>query len=79
LSGNDYSPSVRAALTLLERTSQQLEIRDQEFLSKLCAARIALEALEMTELRSMSALSLGQPAGTMASFLKLAGSELVQK
>lgn len=77
--GVDYAPRIRAQLSDLRALAVARGHDGSEFQRKLAAAEIEVVALEMSELRCMSALSLGQPAGTYASLLKLRGSELVQR
>ncbi|MBS0471010.1 MAG: acyl-CoA dehydrogenase family protein [Proteobacteria bacterium] len=54
-------------------------IDDADFRSKLANAAIAVEAIEMTEHRVMSALSAGRNPGPASSMLKMQGTEAMQK
>jgi alkylation response protein AidB-like acyl-CoA dehydrogenase len=77
--GVNYAPGIRAQLDELQKLVEARGHHDQAFQAKLAAAEIDMLALEMTELRCMSALSLGDSVGSYASLLKLRGSELVQR
>ena len=52
---------------------------DPAFAAKLSAAAIAIEAIEMTEHRVMSALSAGKNPGPASSMLKMQGTEAIQR
>ena len=52
---------------------------DPSFAAKLSAAAIAVEAIEMTEHRVMSALSAGRNPGPASSMLKMQGTEAMQR
>ena len=52
---------------------------DDQFRQRLSAAEIAIEAIEMTEHRVMSALASGKPAGPASSMLKTQGTEAMQR
>jgi acyl-CoA dehydrogenase len=54
-------------------------IDDEAFAAKLAAASVAVEAIEMTEHRVMSALSAGKPPGPASSLLKMQGTEAMQR
>ncbi|MBL6937158.1 MAG: acyl-CoA dehydrogenase family protein [Alphaproteobacteria bacterium] len=54
-------------------------IDDEAFAAKLAAASVAVEAIEMTEHRVMSALSAGKPPGPASSMLKMQGTEAMQR
>jgi acyl-CoA dehydrogenase len=54
-------------------------IDDPDFRAKLAAAEIALQAIEITEHRVMSALSSGKPPGPASSMLKTQGTEAMQR
>lgn len=51
---------------------------DSSYRSKLDQAEIELKATEFTELRTLSAISSGQPLGPESSILKIKGTELQQ-
>jgi acyl-CoA dehydrogenase len=54
-------------------------LADSEYRAKLAAAEIAIEAIEMTEHRVMSALASGKPPGPASSMLKTQGTEAMQR
>jgi acyl-CoA dehydrogenase len=54
-------------------------IDDETFASRLAAASVAVEAIEMTEHRVMSALSAGKNPGPASSMLKMQGTEAMQR
>jgi acyl-CoA dehydrogenase len=54
-------------------------IDDEAFASRLAAASVAVEAIEMTEHRVMSALSAGKNPGPASSMLKMQGTEAMQR
>ncbi|MEJ1969045.1 MAG: acyl-CoA dehydrogenase family protein [Rhizomicrobium sp.] len=54
-------------------------IDDEFFAARLAAAAIAVEAIEMTEHRVMSALSAGRNPGPASSLLKMQGTEAMQR
>lgn len=54
-------------------------IDDPDFAGKLAAAEIAVQAIEMTEHRVMSALSAGNQPGPASSMLKTQGTEAMQR
>jgi alkylation response protein AidB-like acyl-CoA dehydrogenase len=54
-------------------------IDDLDFAGKLAAAEIAVQAIEMTEHRVMSALSAGNQPGPASSMLKTQGTEAMQR
>ncbi|MBP0593292.1 acyl-CoA dehydrogenase family protein [Paraburkholderia sp. LEh10] len=83
--GTAYTPELHEMLDNLREfaktapgeTTERL-IDDPHFASKLAAARIRIAALEVYELRTMSALSAGRSPGTNASVMKILGTELSQ-
>lgn len=77
--GGNYAASIRASLLGVARIAQESGGLDPALRAKIAAAEVDVQALEITELRCMSALSLEQPIGPMSSLLKLKGSELVQR
>ena len=54
-------------------------IDDPSFAGRLAAAAVAVEAIEMTEHRVMSALSSGKNPGPASSMLKMQGTEAMQR
>jgi acyl-CoA dehydrogenase len=54
-------------------------MNDPDFASKVASMEIAVQAIEMTEHRVMSALASGKPPGPASSMLKTQGTEAMQK
>lgn len=54
-------------------------LEDPGFSSRLSLAAIELEALAMTELRTLSEVAMDEAPGTQSSMLKLKGTEIVQR
>jgi alkylation response protein AidB-like acyl-CoA dehydrogenase len=54
-------------------------IEDEGFAVRLAEAAVAVEAIEMTEHRVMSALSAGRNPGPASSMLKMQGTEAMQR
>jgi acyl-CoA dehydrogenase len=52
---------------------------DRDFAGKVASMEIAVQAIEMTEHRVMSALASGKPPGPASSMLKTQGTEAMQK
>jgi alkylation response protein AidB-like acyl-CoA dehydrogenase len=52
---------------------------DRRFRERLTELEVQVKALEMFELRLVSALSMGQNPGSASSTIKLRGSEIIQK
>jgi acyl-CoA dehydrogenase len=77
--GTEYAPKAASMLDHARRLAKACEADDEALALRIAQAEIDMHALEMTELRVMSALSVGEPTGAMASVLKLKGSELIQR
>ena len=67
------------ALAQVEPADTGALIEDADFTAKLAAAEIAVQAIEMTEHRVMSALSSGKAPGPASSMLKTQGTEAMQR
>ena len=67
------------ALAQTEPADDGALIDDPDFGVKLAAAEIAVQAIEMTEHRVMSALSAGNQPGPASSMLKTQGTEAMQR
>ena len=67
------------ALAQTEPADTGALIDDPDFTAKLAAAEIAVQAIEMTEHRVMSALSSGKAPGPASSMLKTQGTEAMQR
>jgi alkylation response protein AidB-like acyl-CoA dehydrogenase len=83
--GVAYSPELHAMLDHVRQFAETVPgeetarlIDDPVFANKLAAARIRILALEVYELRTMSAISTGGSPGTSASVMKILGTELSQ-
>ncbi|HSV80241.1 MAG TPA: acyl-CoA dehydrogenase family protein [Ramlibacter sp.] len=85
--GGSHAAKIRRVLHAIKSIGRQEKtgagaplITDPAFSRKLAELEVALMALDVTERRVVSGLSTGRPAGnSMASMLKLRGSELMQK
>lgn len=75
----DQAAHLRAAIEHVRRLARVCNADDTSFRAKLAQAESEMQALEMMELRTMSALSLGQSPGAAASLLKILGSEMIQR
>ncbi|HEY0917402.1 MAG TPA: acyl-CoA dehydrogenase family protein [Solimonas sp.] len=83
--GVAYTPELQVRLDELRRFASEVPgsgdgslLEDPLFASRLAAARIRIAALEVYELRTMSALSAGDSPGASASVMKVLGTELSQ-
>jgi len=83
--GTAYTPELQVRLDELRRFAADVPGRDGGsllddplFAARLAAARIRVAALEVYELRTMSALSAGDSPGISASVMKVLGTELSQ-
>ena len=54
-------------------------LRDPGFAGRLCWAEIELQALEITELRTLAEVDAGAAPGAQSSILKLKGTDIVQR
>jgi acyl-CoA dehydrogenase len=69
---------LRAALSRLARVIPEGALDDPDLALALSTIEVDIRALEMTELRVMSALRVGQNPGSISSLLKLRWSEIHQ-
>ena len=83
--GNAWAPLLRARFAGLLSAARQTGsggdaplLDDRDLRRRLAAAQAALDALEATELRVISALSRGAAVGVAPSMMKTQGSELRQ-
>jgi len=74
--GTAYSPELRARLDALRLAPL---MNDALFCARIADAAIRIAALEMYELRAMSAIAAGKSPGTAASVMKIIGTELRQR
>lgn len=84
--GGAYAGRLRAllskvrAMAAIEQADGQPLIRDPDFARKLSELEMAIEAVDMTEKRVISALSVGSnPGSVTSSILKLLGTETTQE
>lgn len=82
--GGHYSAIQLAKLENLRRVAAQTDAggkpldQDPAFAAKLAHAAVALESLQVTELRIAAALKAGQSPGPASSLLKIRGTEIQQ-
>jgi alkylation response protein AidB-like acyl-CoA dehydrogenase len=83
--GVAYTPELHAMLDEVRRFAKSIpaetaaSLADEPvFAGRLAAARIRIETLEVYELRTMSAMSMGESPGASASVMKILGTELSQ-
>jgi alkylation response protein AidB-like acyl-CoA dehydrogenase len=83
--GNAYAGGLKGGLERVrtiakqERGDGQRLIDDAGFLAKLAALEVEVSAVEYTELRTLSALSVGQRVGAESSILKCQGTDVLQR
>jgi acyl-CoA dehydrogenase len=74
----NYAAGLQAALAGVRRLAAGGVWDEAAFRARFAEAAIGVQAVEVMERRTMSALSLGEAPGPAASILKLLGSELTQ-
>jgi acyl-CoA dehydrogenase len=82
--GGSYAPVLKVALDRLREMAADgaggaAPIDDPAFRRKLAEAEIAVEAIEATEHRVLSAAAGGRSPGPLSSVLKIQGSEAMQR
>jgi acyl-CoA dehydrogenase len=77
--GATYSAGLWAQLDRIKRLTRFIPVDDAAIRTRIAKAEIDILAVEMSERRTISALSLGDSPGASASMLKLQGSELSQR
>ena len=83
--GNAYAGGLHGGLARIREVAKQERadgarlIDDPAFAAKLAALEVTAQAVEYTELRTLSALSAGQRVGASSSILKCQGSSMVQE
>ncbi|OYW94455.1 MAG: hypothetical protein B7Z13_04525, partial [Caulobacterales bacterium 32-67-6] len=70
---------LREAAASVPGASGRRLLDDPGFAGRLSLAAIELEALAMTELRTLSEVAMGEAPGAQSSMLKLKGTEIVQR
>ncbi|MGY8958579.1 MAG: acyl-CoA dehydrogenase family protein [Alphaproteobacteria bacterium] len=82
--GGSYAASLQAGLNRLRTFSRQEAaggaplFDDADFVGKMARLETEITALELAELRTLSALSSGERPGAQSSLIKLRGSDLTQ-
>lgn len=83
--GGSSAPGLKVSLARLRAMAQaeagddgEPLLRDPHFRARLAATEIAVEAVEMTEHRVMTALSAGENPGPASSMLKVQSTETMQ-
>ncbi len=83
--GNAYSPSLKGALEHVRSMAAGEDdgqggsmLHDADYLARLRDIEVQVLAMELTELRILSALAAGQNVGPESSLLKTRGTELQQ-
>jgi alkylation response protein AidB-like acyl-CoA dehydrogenase len=77
--GGTSAPSHRVRLARIREIAKAEGVDDPEFAAKVADAAIQVEAMGAVELRTMSALSSGQPPGPESSMLKMVSTDLSQR
>jgi alkylation response protein AidB-like acyl-CoA dehydrogenase len=75
----DLARRVREAASTLPGSHGGALIEDPGFAGRLALAEIELQALAVTELRTLSEVAAGGAPGAQSSMLKLKGTEIVQR
>ena len=82
--GNAYAGGLQGAVARVgeiakqERVGGDRLIDDPAFAAKLAQLEISIDAIQYTELRTLSALSSGERVGPESSILKCQGSSMIQ-
>ena len=63
----------------LEQLGDKAMINDQDFKSRVASIGIKLQALEITNLRTLAAVNVGKSPGDASSILKIRGTEIEQE
>lgn len=78
--GGGSAPGLKVALERLGRSAAAEGLdEDRHYRRRLAEARIAVEAIDVSERRVLSALAAGQPPGPASSILKTQGTEAMQR
>ncbi|MEQ1784113.1 MAG: acyl-CoA dehydrogenase family protein, partial [Hyphomonadaceae bacterium] len=77
--GGQYSPALKVKLQHLRQIACDILSPDEGFWARLAATEMAVEAMEITELRVMTTLASGGNPGPMSSMLKTQGTETMQR
>ena len=76
--GGQYAAGLKVRLQRLRKLAQESAAPCEGVWARLAAAEIAVDAIEITEHRVMTALSSGANPGPMSSMLKTQGTETMQ-
>ncbi len=76
--GGQYAPALKVRLQQLRATARDTVPAGEGLWRRLAEAEAAVDAIEITEHRVMSALSFGRNPGPMSSMLKTQGTEMQQ-
>ena len=76
--GGQYAPTLKVRLQQLRATARDTVPAGEGLWRRLAEAEAAVDAIEITEHRVMSALSFGRNPGPMSSMLKTQGTEMQQ-
>ncbi len=77
--GGLYSPGIRVRLQRLTSFLKDEGIRSPTLRSRMAELSVEIETMDAVEVQFMSRLSVGGAPGTMASVLKVLGTELSQR
>ncbi|MFP6770901.1 MAG: acyl-CoA dehydrogenase family protein [Alphaproteobacteria bacterium] len=83
--GNAYAGALQGGVARIREIAKQERndggrlIDDPAFAAKLAQCEVTVEAIQYTELRTLSALSAGQRVGAESSILKCQGSSMTQE
>lgn len=77
--GGSYAPALQECLQRLRAIARETLPPSDGVWSRLAAAAIAVDAMEITEHRVMTALASGGNPGPMSSMLKTQGTETMQR
>ena len=77
--GGGSAPGLKVALDRAERVARTSQADDRAHRRRLAEAQIAVEAIDMSERRVLSALAGGNPPGPASSMLKINGTEAMQR
>lgn len=77
--GGQYAPGLKVRVQRLREIARQSLTSDDGVWSRLAELQIAIESMEVTEHRVMTALASGANPGPMSSMLKTQGTETMQR
>jgi acyl-CoA dehydrogenase len=77
--GGGSAPGLKVALDRVQRVAEAAHADSRDHRRRLAEAQIAVEAIDMSERRVLSALASGNPPGPASSMLKINGTEAMQR